>query len=324
MARPARAPAALPVREDLANQITDWLAFMQSEKRLSAHTCDAYARDIGQFCAFLAEHLGAPPGLSDMAELALMDVRAFMAKRRADGTQTRSLRRQLSGLRHFTGFLERRDLPVSAAFALLNPPKQTRSLPRPVAPEKLREMIELARTTPKQSWHGLRDAALLLLLYGAGLRIAEALQLNANDWPARAEAGLQVRGKGGKPRHVPLLPIIHQAMQEYLAALPFDQTGPFDQTENAPLFRAARGGRQSARQVQSMLAGHRRALNLPDSVTPHALRHSFASHLLAAGGDLRTIQELLGHAQLSSTQIYTQVDAQSLLETYNKAHPRAK
>ena len=317
-ARPAGADAALPVRADLANQITDWLAFMRSEKRLSAHTCDAYARDIGQFCAFLAEHLGAPPGLSDMATLALADLRAFMSKRRADGTQTRSLRRQLSGLRHFTGFLERRDLAVSTAFALLNPPKQTRSLPRPVAPEKLREMIELARNMPKKSWHGLRDAALLLLLYGAGLRIAEALQLNAGDWPARAETGLRVMGKGGKARHVPLLPIIHQAMQDYLAALPFDQT------ENAPLFRAARGGRQSARQVQSMMAAHRRALNLPDSVTPHALRHSFASHLLAAGGDLRTIQELLGHAQLSSTQIYTQVDAQSLLETYNKAHPRAR
>ena len=182
-ARPAGADAALPVRADLANQITDWLAFMRSEKRLSAHTCDAYARDIGQFCAFLAEHLGAPPGLSDMATLALADLRAFMSKRREDGTQTRSLRRQLSGLRHFTGFLERRDLPVSTAFALLNPPKQTRSLPRPVAPEKLREMIELARNTPKQSWHGLRDAALLLLLYGTGLRIAEALQLNAGDWP---------------------------------------------------------------------------------------------------------------------------------------------
>jgi len=311
-------PPALPVAPDLAAQIADWQAFMSAEKRLSPHSCNAYTRDVGQFCHFLAAHLGHPPGLTDIAALALADVRGFMAMRRADGTGSRSLRRQLSGLRHFIGFLDRRDLPVSTAFALINPPKQTRSLPRPVAQDKLKQMIELARSTPAQLWRGLRDAALLLLLYGTGLRIAEALQLNGQDWPQHADSGLRVRGKGDKPRDVPLLPVVHQAMLDYLAA------APFDLTDDGPLFRGARGGRLSARQAQMMLAAHRRALDLPESVTPHALRHSFASHLLAAGGDLRTIQELLGHAQLSSTQIYTEVDAQSLLDTYRKAHPRAK
>ena len=303
---------------DLQKQCGMWLESLAVENRLSPHTVASYGRDLTQFLDFLADHHARPPALADMSSLQLADLRAFLAARRHSGAQSRSLNRSVSGLRNFARFLERRDTPVSPAFNLLSVPKTTRSLPRPVAQNDALAMIRLALESASAVWVGRRDAALLCLLYGAGLRVSEALQLDVKSLPPTQDRALRILGKGNKERQVPLLPIIRQTLDDYMCAAPF-VFGPED-----PVFRGIRGGRLSARQTQMMVAGLRRTLGLADTVTPHALRHSFASHLLAAGGDLRTIQELLGHRQLSSTQIYTEVDAQSLRDVYDKVHPRAR
>ena len=303
---------------DLQKQCGIWLEGLTVEKRLSPHTVSGYARDLAQFLTFLNTHYGRAPALADMSALPLSDLRAFLAARRRSGAQSRSLNRSVSGLRNFVRFLERRDLPVSPAFGLLSMPKQPRSLPRPVAQNDALAMIQLALEGAAIAWVGQRDAGLLCLLYGGGLRVSEALGLNVENLPALGNDVLRIRGKANKEREVPLLPVIRQTLDDYMHAAPFG-FAPQD-----PVFRGTRGGRLSARQAQMMVARLRRALGLADTVTPHALRHSFATHLLAAGGDLRTIQELLGHSQLSSTQIYTEVDAQSLRDVYDKVHPRAR
>ena len=303
---------------DLQKQCGMWLESLAVENRLSPHTVTSYSRDLTQFLDFLADHYARPPALADMSSLQLADLRAFLAARRHSGAQSRSLNRSVSGLRNFARFLERRHTPVSPAFNLLSVPKTTRSLPRPVAPNDALAMIRLALESASAMWVGRRDAALLCLLYGAGLRVSEALQLDVKSLPPTQDRALRILGKGNKERQVPLLPIIRQTLDDYIRAAPFS-FAPED-----PVFRGIRGGRLSVRQTQMMVAGLRRTLGLADTVTPHALRHSFASHLLAAGGDLRTIQELLGHRQLSSTQIYTEVDAQSLRDVYDKVHPRAR
>ena len=303
---------------DLQKQCGMWLESLTVENRLSPHTVASYARDLAQFLDFLADHYARPPALADMSALQLADLRAFLAARRRTGAQSRSLNRSVSGLRNFARFLERRDTPVSPAFNLLSLPKQPRSLPRPVAQNDALAMIRLALESAADVWVGQRDAALLCLLYGAGLRVSEALHLDVENLPPRQDQALRIRGKGNKERQVPLLPVVRQTLDDYMRAAPFG-FAPQD-----PVFRGKRGGRLSARQAQMTVAGLRRALGLADTVTPHALRHSFASHLLAAGGDLRTIQELLGHSQLSSTQIYTEVDATTLRDVYDKVHPRAR
>ena len=303
---------------DLQKQCGMWLESLTVENRLSPHTVASYARDLAQFLDFLADHYARPPALADMSALQLADLRAFLAARRRTGAQSRSLNRSVSGLRNFARFLERRDTPVSPAFNLLSLPKQPRSLPRPVAQNDALAMIRLALESAADVWVGQRDAALLCLLYGAGLRVSEALQLDVENLPLGQDQALRIRGKGNKERQVPLLPVVRQTLDDYMRAAPFG-FAPQD-----PVFRGKRGGRLSARQAQMTVAGLRQALGLADTVTPHALRHSFASHLLAAGGDLRTIQELLGHSQLSSTQIYTEVDATTLRNVYDKVHPRAR
>ena len=303
---------------DLQKQCGMWLESLSVENRLSPHTVTNYARDLTQFLDFLAGHYARPPTLADMAALQLADLRAFLAARRHSGAQSRSLNRSVSGLRNFARFLERRDTQVSPAFNLLSVPKTKRSLPRPVARNEALTMIELALESASIAWVGRRDAALLCLLYGAGLRVSEALQLDVENLPHTQNQALRIRGKGNMERQVPLLPIIRQTLDDYM------RDAPFGFAPQDPVFRGIRGGRLSARQTQMMVAGLRRSLGLADTVTPHALRHSFASHLLAAGGDLRTIQELLGHSQLSSTQIYTEVDATALRDVYDKMHPRAR
>ena len=303
---------------DLQKQCGMWLESLTVENRLSPHTVASYARDLAQFLGFLADHYARPPALADMSALQLADLRAFLAARRRTGAQRRSLNRSVSGLRNFARFLERRDTPVSPAFNLLSLPKQPRSLPRPVAQNDALAMIRLALESAADVWVGQRDAALLCLLYGAGLRVSEALQLDVENLPLGQDQALRIRGKGNKERQVPLLPVVRQTLDDYMRA------APFGFALQDPVFRGKRGGRLSARQAQMTVAGLRRALGLADTVTPHALRHSFASHLLAAGGDLRTIQELLGHSQLSSTQIYTEVDATTLRDVYDKVHPRAR
>lgn len=299
----------------LARWADKWLDELRHGRRLSAHTLAAYGGDWRSFCRFWQSYAGAPLCVRDMARMELPHLRAFLAARRAQGLDAASLARARAALRSFAHYLLRLDQTVSPAFQHLATPKRRRLLPRPLAADAVRAMIKLAHRT-QPAWVGARDAALLLLLYGGGLRIGEALALT---YAARPQAAmLRVHGKGGKARDVPVLPIVADAVAAYLAA------APFAFAPDSALFRAARGGALSARQAQAMMARLRRALQLPPSATPHALRHSFASHLLEAGGDLRTIQELLGHASLSSTQIYTQVTMGALKQVHARAHPRAQ
>ena len=304
----------------MAAQLTRWLMHLGAERRLSPKTLEAYQRDIGQFLAFMAEHLGGAPSLKDLAKLTPQDVRAFMAARRAAGISGRSLMRVLAGARSFARFLERNGKGKVAALAAVRAPKVSKTLPKPLAATAARRMTEtdLRAGEERAPWIFARDAAALALLYGSGLRISEALSLQPAAIPvAEASGALVVTGKGNKTRMVPVLPQILRLIADYVALCPFALP------HNGPLFVGARGGALSPRILQLTMARLRGALGLPDTATPHALRHSFATHLLARGGDLRAIQELLGHASLSTTQIYTAVDSERLLEVYKSAHPRA-
>jgi integrase/recombinase XerC len=306
------------IAPDVEAEVARWLAHLGAERRMSPKTLDAYARDARQFLAFLAEHMGGAPTLKRLAELAPADVRAFMAARRGQGAGSRSLMRNLAGARSFARFLERNGKGRVAALAAVRAPKAPRTLPKPIpvaAAKRLAE-AELRAGETRAPWVIARDAAVLALLYGAGLRISEALALERGQFAEGTDA-LTVVGKGGKSRMVPLLPQVAKLIADYLALCPLDLP------PQGPLFVGRRGGPLSPRIVQLAMATLRGALGLPDSATPHALRHSFATHLLARGGDLRAIQELLGHASLSTTQIYTAVDAGRLLEAYKAAHPRA-
>ncbi len=311
------APATSP---EVTAEIANWLRFLGAERRMSGKTLEAYGRDVGQFLGFLAEHMGGAPSLRQLAKLTPADVRAFMAARRGGGAGSRTLMRGLAGARSFARFLERNGKGKVGALAAVRAPKLPRSLPKPLAIKDARRMTEadLRDGETREPWIIARDAAVLGLLYGSGLRIAEALSLKRKDAPVPGIGDqLTVTGKGNKTRMVPVLPQVTKLIADYVALCPL--VLPPD----GPLFVGARGGPLSARVVQLAMAHLRGALGLPDSATPHALRHSFATHLLARGGDLRAIQELLGHASLSTTQIYTAVDSERLLEVYTSAHPRA-
>jgi integrase/recombinase XerC len=303
---------------DVAAEIARWLAYLGAERRMSDKTVEAYGRDVAQFLGFLTGHLGGPPTLKRLARLTPADIRAFMAARRAAGLGSRSLMRVLAGARSFARFLERNGKGKVGALTAVRSPKVSRTLPKPIAAGAARRMTEtsLRAGEERPPWVLARDAAVLALLYGAGLRISEALGLRRRDVAAGRDA-ITVTGKGNKTRMVPLLPQVARLIADYLALCPLEAA------PHAPLFAGARGGPLSPRIVQLTVARLRGALGLPDSATPHALRHSFATHLLARGGDLRAIQELLGHASLSTTQIYTAVDAERLLDVYASAHPRA-
>lgn len=307
--------------KDVATELRHWLAFIATERRLSPKTCEAYARDVSFFLAFLTEHLGHAPKLSDLAKLAPADIRSFLAFRRANGVEARTLQRSLAAARSFARFLEREGRGKSDALAAVRAPKVAKTLPRPLDAQSAISLADPATRAyeEREPWVLARDAAVLSLLYGAGLRISEALSLKRGEIPAPGTAdAITVTGKGNKTRMVPLIPQITQAVADYIAICPFDL--PADE----PVFRGEKGGPLSPRIVQLAMERMRGALGLPDSATPHALRHSFATHLLARGGDLRSIQELLGHASLATTQIYTQVDTTHLLEAYRAAHPRAR
>jgi len=309
-------PLTLP--PDTAAEVAAWLTYLGAEKRMSPKTMDAYRRDVGQFLAFLAGHLGARATLKRLQNLTPADIRAFMAARRGEGLGSRSLMRQLAGTRSFARFLERNGKGKVGALAAVRAPKLPKTLPKPLPASAAKAMADadLRAGEAREPWVLARDAAVLALLYGAGLRISEALGLKRRDVAGNPDA-LTVTGKGNKTRMVPLLPAVMRLIADYLALCPY--AVPPD----GPLFLGARGGPLSPRIVQLAMASLRGALGLPDSATPHALRHSFATHLLARGGDLRAIQDLLGHASLSTTQIYTAVDAERLLEVYASAHPRA-
>ena len=303
---------------DLQTLIDGWLSEL-NQRDLSRHTVEAYLRDVTQFIAFLAEHSGQEVSPASFNTLKAMDVRSFLAKRRnVEATQSRSLARSLSGLRSFTLYLSEKNYPVSAAFKIVRSPRIPKSLPRPMSQSDALQMIALAGDMSSHPWENLRNQALLVLIYGCGLRISEALNLSYGDRPKPDNISIRITGKGKKQRDAPILPLIENAIQQYI------QAAPFDFKDDDPLFRGVRGGRFSARQVQMIVEKCRRSMGLPDTVTPHAFRHSFATHLLAAGGDLRTIQELLGHASLSSTQIYTEIEDTELGRIYKNAHPRSK
>jgi integrase/recombinase XerC len=309
-------PPAVPA--DTATEVAAWLSYLGAEKRMSPKTLDAYRRDVGQFLAFMTEHFGAPATLKRLQKLTPADIRAFMAARRRDGLGSRSLMRQLAGTRSFARFLERNGKGRVGALAAVRTPKLPKTLPKPLSASAAKAMADanLRVGEAREKWVLARDAAVLALLYGAGLRISEALGLKRRDIGGSPDA-LTVTGKGNKTRIVPLLPPVLRLITDYLALCPYAMP------PDGPLFVGARGGPLSPRVVQLAMASLRGALGLPDSATPHALRHSFATHLLARGGDLRAIQDLLGHASLSTTQIYTAVDSEHLLDVYASAHPRA-
>jgi integrase/recombinase XerC len=308
----------LRIAPDIGAEIASWLSYLGAERRMSAKTLDAYQRDVTQFLTFLADHLGCTPTLKRLARLTPADIRAFMAARRTDGAGNRSLMRTLAGCRSFARFLERNAKGKVGALAAVRTPKLPRTLPKPLAVSAARKIADtdLRDGEERAPWIIVRDAAVLALLYGCGLRISEALGLKRKEFNGKSDS-LIVTGKGNKARMVPVLPQVTKTIADYLALCPYENP------PNGPLFVGARGKPLSPRIVQLTMARLRGALGLADTATPHALRHSFATHLLARGGDLRSIQELLGHASLSTTQIYTGVDAERLLEVYNNAHPRA-
>ncbi|MCW8836035.1 MAG: tyrosine recombinase XerC [Rhodospirillales bacterium] len=317
-------PPELQAEPAVAKAIGDWRDWLAHEKRCAAHTLAAYERDIAAFLRFITEHIGYRPGLGDLDALTTADFRSYLARRNAEGAARSSIARGMSSLRSLFRFLDRTGRGSNAAIRNIRTPRLPRSVPKALdegeAAETIATVAELSETDWFEKrgleWVGKRDVALLLLLYGCGLRIGEALGLNRRDAP-KGET-MMITGKGGKQRVVPILSIVRDAIDAYIASCPIDpgQTGP--------LFIGARGNRLQARVVQRRMQTLRLLLGLPETATPHALRHSFATHLLAGGGDLRTIQELLGHASLSTTQRYTEVDSARLTEVYRSAHPRAK
>ncbi|MCC0056705.1 MAG: tyrosine recombinase XerC [Rhodobiaceae bacterium] len=310
-----------PAAPDCAAAAAGWLDKLGIERRLSPNTTEAYGRDLSQFCLFLTDHLGKPPALKDMAALTARDIRAFLSQRRMQGIQPRSLSRAIAAIRSFYRYLQVDRSIASNALAGLRGPKKPKSLPKPIAAPAARSVIDAATIAVDggEPWVVARDAAVLGLLYGCGLRISEALSITLRDVPKTGRGDiLTITGKGGKTRLVPVLPAVRAAIAEYLDLLPH----ALDDDE--AIFRGVRGGPLDARTIQRRMESLRGALGLPDSATPHALRHSFATHLLSRGGDLRAIQELLGHASLSTTQVYTAIDEARLLSVYETAHPRAR
>jgi len=305
------------VAPKVAAEIADFLEALGAERRLSPETVEAYRRDVLQFLKFLAEHLGGAPSLQSLAALKPADVRAFLAARRADAIGSRSLMRALAGLRAFGRYLERNGKGKVGALAAVRAPKIAKTLPRPLPVTAAKRVADpdVAAGDGRDPWIHARDAAVLALLYGCGLRISEALGLKRSDFGTRDT--LTVMGKGRKQRMVPLIPQVEKLIADYVALCPYDLP------EDGSLFVGAKGGPLSPRLIQLAMARLRGALGLPETATPHALRHSFATHLLARGGDMRSIQELLGHASLATTQIYTEVDAERLIGAYRAAHPRA-
>lgn len=281
---------------------------------MSPLTVEAYGRDVAAFLAFLRGHRGATPNEAMLAKLTPSDIRAYITQRRADGLAPRSVRRAMSAVRSFFRYLTREGVLENPAPRAVRGPRLPRSLPRPLSEDDAARTLEEAGSHDVE-WLAARDTALLTLLYGAGLRISEALGLRRGDVPLGDT--LTILGKRQKERIVPVLPVVRDAVARYAALVPFAVA------RDAPLFLSRRGKAMSAREAQALMQRLRGRLGLPERATPHALRHSFATHLLAHGGDLRAVQELLGHASLASTQVYTDVDTQRLMEVYEKAHPRA-
>ena len=292
-----------------------WLDYLRSKKRVSPHTFSAYQRDITGFFTFLAGHLAISPTPDDLQALRPVDFRSFLAQRRREGLTPASVARTLSAIRAFFKYLRRNDILNNDAINAVSSPKLPKRLPRPLDEQAAKRSLVDVADFATEVWVGDRDIAVLSLLYGCGLRMSEALNLNRSDLPEGDM--LRVLGKRNKERLVPLLPVVRTAIETYLKNCPHGL--PLD----GPLFIGVQGKRLNARMIQLAMQKLRQVMGLPPSATPHALRHSFATHLLTAGGDLRTIQELLGHASLATTQHYTDVDTAYLMDVYNNAHPGA-
>lgn len=296
--------------------LQDWLQHQKSLRGAPQTTLDAYGRDVGGFLAFITEHKGETQGLRALERISVTDMRAWMAFTRGRDVGPRSLARKLSAVKTFFRWLSEREGIEPTAVLSARSPKYQRKLPRPLSPGAAQDVIDTLSYQTTQPWMGTRDEAVITLLYGCGLRISEALGLLGSDLPL-GEA-LRITGKGGKERVVPVIAPAREIVERYVTACPY----PME--PDMPVFRGARGGPLNPRTVQQTMARVRMQLGLPSTATPHAMRHSFATHLLNAGGDLRAIQELLGHASLSTTQAYTAVDTSRLMEVYARTHPRAK
>lgn len=302
--------------EALRRTLADWLQWLRDERRSSAHTVDAYVRDLSAFISFIAGHRGGPPSLADLEGLAARDFRAWLARRASAGLSRNSTARALSVVRGFFLWLERNERGRNHAIRTVRTPKQPQAVPKPLDESDAVAAVTDIGALASEPWIAARDIAILTLLYGCGLRISEALGLTLREVPQGDS--IVVLGKGGKQRMVPVLPVVRDAIGAYLGLCPH----PME--TDGPLFLGARGGPLSPRIVQLQMQKLRGWLGLPETATPHALRHSFATHLLAGGGDLRSIQELLGHVSLSTTQRYTAVDTEKLLREYKATHPRAR
>src|SRR5690606_3578082 len=304
---------AFLIDAEMERLVALWQRDLGAVRRLAPKTLEAYGRDLSQFLVFLARHTGGPVPLATLSDMRAADIRAFMAARREENLTSRSLARALSAIKSFFRFLEREGAMSTEALNVVRAPKQPKSLPKALTVAEAKATIATTGEMEEREWVAARDMAVLSLCYGAGLRISEALALTRADLDSDV---LRVTGKGNKTRMVPLIAPVQASIETYVKLCPFN-LGP-----SQPLFRGVKGGVLSPRLIQLRVAQLRSALGLPPSATPHALRHSFATHLLGKGGDLRAIQELLGHASLSTTQIYTAVDTERLLESYRAAHPR--
>ena len=300
---------------DCREAIADWQTWMEHERRVSPNTIDAYCRDLAAFFIFMAEHLGAVPSLSNLESLDARDYRSFLAQRSRHGLSQSSVARCMSTIRNFYRFLNRTRGISNAVIKTIRSPRAKKLIPKPLDSSQAKDLLTTIKETQGEPWLIARDLALFSLLYGCGLRIAEGLSLNDAD--VKDLDTVRVTGKGNKQRIVPVLPSVGESIENYL------NLRPFQYSPNDALFRGLRGKRLNPGVVQRRMRELRKTLGLPETATPHALRHSFATHLLSAGGDLRTIQELLGHSSLSTTQRYTKVDANRLFEVYQKSHPRS-
>lgn len=310
-------PLQFSAMPDLQDFLSRWVKSLTSEKNMSRHTLRAYQKDVRDFLLFLTEHLGAPPSLDTLSELKLQDFRGWLSKMAAQDNGASTRARAVSTLRSFFNWLDKKGIVHNPVIQHLKTPKLPKALPKALDPKQAKDLLEnTAILQEQENWISLRDQALFTLLYGCGLRIDEALSLNYGNRPQNGS--IIVKGKGNKERMVPVLPVVENAIQSYLATCPVS-----DFKSNAPLFIGAQGKRLNQGVAQKQMRDLRKMLGLPDSVTPHALRHSFATHILQNGGNLRVIQELLGHVSLSTTQRYTDLDNDALFDIYDKCHPRA-
>ena len=300
---------------DLTDRLEQWIDYLRVEKQVSKHTFRAYTGDVTHFLTFLREHIGKAPSLNDIAEVSITDFRSWMSRKAMSGASNASRARSLSGIKNFLTWLDKNGILHNAAIQVVRSPKLPHKLPRPLLEGQAMNVLENADLLCAEDWVGMRDRALFTLLYGCGLRIDEALSLDIKDMPH--DGKIRVTGKGSKEREVPVIDIVEAALKAYLKQCIFP-TEP-----NRPLFVGTRGGRLNQGVAQKAMRSIRSTLGLPETATPHALRHSFATHLLQNGANLREIQELLGHSSLSTTQRYTEINAEELMRVYKDAHPRA-